>query len=228
MYKDENEIAAIQSAVGVAQQALTNTLPEIRPGRTERQVAADLTLHLLREGSETPFPFEPIVAGGVNTANPHAVPGGRRLQQDDLLLVDYGATVDGYCSDITRTFALGALRPELRDIAAIVAEANAAGRAAARPGVTADAVDRAVRSVIEAAGYGAYFTHRTGHGLGLEVHEPPYIHAGNPRVLDVGMVFTIEPGIYLPGRGGVRIEDDVVITEKGCRSLTNLPRELVG
>jgi Xaa-Pro dipeptidase len=142
------------------------------------------------------------------------------------LLIDYGASVNGYASDITRTFAIGTLSPELAQVHEIVQAANAAGRAAAGPGVSCQEVDRAARRVIEDAGYGEYFIHRTGHGLGLETHEPPYMVEGNARRLQVGMTFTVEPGIYLPGRGGVRVEDDVVITEEGCESLTTLARDL--
>jgi Xaa-Pro dipeptidase len=226
MFKDETEIAAMQRAVEIAQNALRDTIPAIKPGVTEREIATELTTHLLHRGSSPAFPFQPIVSGGPNSANPHAVPTDRPLQRGDLLVIDYGATVEGYFSDITRTFAIGAVEPELRHIAEIVEQANAAGRAAAGPGVPARTVDEAARSVIEDAGYGEYFTHRTGHGLGLEVHEPPFIRGGNEQVLQPGMTFTVEPGIYLPGRGGVRIEDDILVTEEGCRSLTDLPRPL--
>ncbi len=226
MHKDDAEIAAMQEAVEIAQASLQATLPAIRPGVSEREVAAELTLQLLRHGSNGAFPFSPIVSGGPNSANPHAIPTDRQLQEGDLLVIDYGANVEGYFSDITRTFAIGEVDPELARIVEVVEQANAAARAAAGPGVPASAVDRAARAVIEAAGYGPYFTHRTGHGLGLEVHEEPYIRGDNPQILQPGMAFTIEPGIYLPGRGGVRIEDDVVITARGCRSLTSLPRAL--
>jgi Xaa-Pro dipeptidase len=143
-----------------------------------------------------------------------------------LLVIDWGAFFNGYTSDLTRTFAIGIIEPEFSRIARIVVEANTAGRAAVRPGVHASEVDLAARSVIEKAGYGRYFTHRTGHGLGMEGHEAPYIRDGNPLILEPGMTFTIEPGIYLPGRGGVRVEDDVVVTSKGGESLSNMPREL--
>jgi Xaa-Pro dipeptidase len=133
----------------------------------------------------------------------------------------------GYCSDITRTFAVGPVNEELERIYEAVRRANEAGREAVRPGVTAEAVDRAARRVIADAGYGEYFVHRTGHGLGLEVHEAPYIVEGNRTSLEPGMVFTIEPGVYVPGLGGVRIEDNVFVTDTGCESLTSLPRELI-
>jgi Xaa-Pro dipeptidase len=154
------------------------------------------------------------------------VPGERRLQPGDLLIIDWGATFEGYVSDLTRTFAVGEVEPELARIAQIVNEANQAGREAAAPGVPASTVDSAARRVIEKAGYGVYFIHRTGHGLGMEEHEEPYIRSDNAQLLSPGMTFTVEPGIYLPERGGVRIEDNVLITEIGSESLSDLPREL--
>jgi Xaa-Pro dipeptidase len=146
------------------------------------------------------------------------------VQSGDLLLFDFGATYRGYLADITRTFGVGELDPELTQIYGIVEEANAVARQQAGPGQKAEDVDRTARQVIERAGYGKYFIHRTGHGLGLEVHEPPYIVAGDDTELRPGMTFTIEPGIYLPGKGGVRIEDNVVITETNCESLTTFGR----
>lgn len=226
MSKDAAEVSAMRKAARVAQDALLVALESFKVGMTERQLAAELTLQLLRHGSDPELPFAPIVSGGPNSANPHATPSDRPISPGDLLVIDWGAAVDGYFSDITRTFAIGPVEAELERIAQVVAEANAAGRAAARPGIQAGEVDQAARSVIEAAGYGPYFIHRTGHGLGLEGHEPPYIRAGNPLRLAPGMTFTVEPGIYLPGRNGVRIEDDVVITADGAESLTDLPREL--
>jgi Xaa-Pro dipeptidase len=227
MRKDEQELDLMRRAVKIAQEALLEALEAIRPGQSERSVAAELTLQLMRHGSDSELPFTPIVSSGPNSANPHASPSNRLLTPGDLLVIDWGASVHGYFSDLTRTFAIGQPEPELENIAQIVEQANEAGRQAARPGTSAEDVDRAARSVIEAAGYGEYFIHRTGHGLGMEGHEPPYIRAGNSLILQPGMTFTIEPGIYLPGRGGVRIEDDVVIREDGCESLSDLPRGLV-
>jgi Xaa-Pro dipeptidase len=143
-----------------------------------------------------------------------------------LLVIDWGASFEGYFSDITRTFAIGEMDDEWKQIGKIVLEANAAGRNSARPGIAAEVIDQAARAVIDSAGYGKYFTHRTGHGLGMESHEEPYIRGGNSMLLENGMTFTIEPGIYLPGRNGVRIEDDVVITQSGADCLTSLPREV--
>jgi Xaa-Pro dipeptidase len=229
--KDEAEIGDMRKAVAIAQQALQSTLPSIKAGITELAIASELTLQVLRHGSDPEMPFSPIVASGPNSANPHAVPGNRPLARGDLLIIDWGARASGYVSDLTRTFSIGEPDTEMAHsaarIAKIVKEANAAARNLAAPGVPASDVDFAARSVIERAGYGQYFTHRTGHGIGLEGHEDPYIRAGNPLLLEPGMAFTIEPGIYLPGRGGVRIEDNVVITPTGCESLSDLPRQLI-
>ena len=224
--KDDAEIASMRAAVDIAQLSLEATLPNITAGMSERQLASELTLQLLRHGSEPEIPFSPIVASGPNSANPHATPSDRVLEQGDLLVIDWGATVNGYVSDLTRTFAIGEPDPELAHIAEIVAAANAAARQAASPGVPVSDVDNAARSVIEQAGYGKFFTHRTGHGLGLESHEEPYIRGDNNQILKEGMTFTIEPGIYLPNRGGVRVEDDFVTTSDRGESLSNLPRHL--
>lgn len=225
MVKDADELALMRQAAAMAEEALAHALKTVCPGMTEQEIAADLTVNLLQGGSGV-LPFRPIVQSGPNSASPHAGPSSRRLERGDLLLIDFGATAGGYASDITRTFAVGELGPELAQVHEIVQAANAAGRAAAGPGVPCQEVDRAARRVIEEAGYGPYFIHRTGHGLGLEGHEPPYIVEGNARRLEVGMTFTVEPGIYLPGRGGVRVEDDVVITGDGCESLTGFERGL--
>lgn len=226
MSKDADEIAAMRRATQIAQDALLATLPAIREGVTEKAIASELVLQLLRAGSDGELPFAPIVAGGPNSANPHAVPTDRPLQRGDLLIIDWGASWSGYMSDLTRTFGIGELEPELRRIHAIVEAANAAGRAAGKPGLPAGAVDAAARGVIDSQEYGEYFFHRTGHGLGMETHEPPYMFAGNPAVLAEGMTYTVEPGIYLAGRGGVRIEDDMVITATGSESLSDMPRGL--
>jgi Xaa-Pro dipeptidase len=227
MFKDEIEIGYMQEAVEIAENALLATLPMIKVGIPEVVIASELSMQLLKHGSNPKLHFFPIVSGGPNSANPHASPSDRRLIQGDLLVIDYGANVEGYFSDITRTFAIGNIDPEFRRIAEIVLKSNQAGRNAIKPGVTASAVDQAAREVIEIAGYGDFFFHRTGHGLGLEGHERPYIREGNSIELKSGMTFTVEPGIYLPGRNGVRIEDDVVVTSDGVLSLTTLPRDLI-
>lgn len=224
--KDETELRAMRHAVKIAQEALEAMLPTVKAGVTEKEVAGALSIELLRHGSDPELPFSPIVSGGPNSANPHASPTERALQRGDLLVVDWGASADGYISDLTRAFAIGDIDPELKKIAAIVLAANEAGRAAGRPGVACANVDRAARHVIEAAGYGQYFTHRTGHGIGMEGHEEPYMRSDNMQMLYPGMTYTVEPGIYLPDRGGVRIEDDVAITKDGVEVLSDMPREL--
>jgi Xaa-Pro dipeptidase len=227
MIKDSSELALMRSAAVMAQDALKAVIPLIKVGMTERELAAELTLQLLRTGSDGELPFAPIIASGPNSANPHAVPSSRSLVEGDLLVIDWGAADQAYFSDLTRTVAIGEVDPELERIAEVTIQANSAGRAAIRPGIPAGDVDRAARAVIEAAGYGPYFFHRTGHGLGLQEHEEPYIFGDNDQVLEPGMTFTIEPGIYLPGRGGVRIEDDVVVTSSGGESLSDIPRDLI-
>ena len=224
--KDESEVAAMRKAVQIAQTALETLLPTIHVGQTEKELASALTMALLKQGSDSEMPFAPIVCAGPNSANPHATPTDRKIQRGDLLLVDWGATYDGYISDLTRTFAVGEIDAEWVKIAGIVLEANAAGRAAGKPGVPCANVDKAARGVIEAAGYGKYFTHRTGHGIGMEGHEEPYIRDDNMRMLYPGMAYTVEPGIYLEGRGGVRIEDNVVVTKTEVDVLSDMPREL--
>jgi Xaa-Pro dipeptidase len=223
---DDDEVASIREAVSIAQEALEATLKVIQPGLTERQIASRLTQQLYQAGSDPGSSLSPIVSAGPNGANPHAVPTDRKIQLGDLLVIDWGALFQGYHSDITRTFSIGPSNPELANIASVVSEANAAAQAIVKPGIPAEAVDQAARRVIQQAGYGEFFIHRTGHGLGMEVHEPPYLRAGNTHPLEPGMVFTIEPGIYLPGRGGVRIEDNLVVTQQGSECLTDLPREL--
>lgn len=225
--KTADEIEKMRRAAQIAQTALQETLKSLQIGMTEIEIANALVIELLRAGCDPLLPFAPIVALGENSANPHAIPTERALQAGDLLLVDWGANYQGYFSDITRTFTMGEVDPELLKIGEIVRLANRAGREAGKPGIEAGVIDRAARGVITAASYGEAFTHRTGHGLGMEAHEAPYIYAENDLILEPGMTFTIEPGIYLPGRGGVRIEDDVVITETGLETLTNLPRALL-
>ncbi len=227
MQKDKIELAAMRKAVEIAQNALHETLPLIKTGTTEKEIAAELTLQLLRGGSEPEIPFSPIVSAGPNSANPHATPSQRPIQPGDCLVIDWGATYDGYISDITRTFSVAEADDEVMRVAQIVLQANKAGRDAAQPGISAGAIDNVARRVIQEAGYGNYFIHRTGHGIGMESHEEPYLFAGNEQILKPGMTFTIEPGIYLPNRNGVRIEDNLVITEDGVECLTDLNRDLV-
>jgi Xaa-Pro dipeptidase len=225
MRKDVAEIASMKRAIAITEAALEATLGRVRVGMTEREIANELLLEMLGRGAEG-LPFEPIVLVGPKSALPHGAPGDRRVEYGDLLLFDFGVSVGGYVSDITRTFAVGTVDDELRRVYDVVQRANEAGRKAARPGVEIQEVDRATRKVVVDAGYGQYFTHRTGHGLGLEGHEPPFACEGDTTILEPGMTFTVEPGVYLPGKGGVRVEDDVVITPDGCESLTTFDREL--
>lgn len=224
--KDQAEVDAMREAVRIAQSALEALIPQIKIGMSERDLASELVMQLLRHGSESEIPFAPIVSAGPNSANPHASPSERKLQPGDLLVIDWGAAYHGYISDLTRTFAIGEVDEEYKKIHQIVQEANAAGRAAAKPGVPCADVDKAARDVIEKAGYGKYFTHRTGHGIGMEGHEAPYMRGDNMQILEPGMAFTVEPGIYLTGRNGVRIEDNMVITDDGAESLSDMPREI--
>ncbi len=224
--KDADEILAMRKAVQIAQDSLTATIPFIREGVSEIEIASRLTIELLKAGSATEFPFQPIVAGGPNSANPHAVPTDRKLHRGDLVVIDWGAAWQDYASDLTRTFAIGEISDELRKVYETVKAANAAGRATGQPEIEAGEIDKAARAVIDSAGYGEFFTHRTGHGLGMEGHESPYIFGANSQPLTTGMVYTVEPGIYLPGVGGVRIEDDVVVTASGSESLSDFSRDL--
>lgn len=226
MHKDDAEIASMQRAVEIAEAALESTVAQVKVGMSEREISGILIQQLYAHGCDPELPFLPIIAAGDNSANPHATVSDRKVQKGDLLLFDWGASVDGYFSDLTRTFAVGEISDEFKRIYDVVNLANQAGRDAAKPGAPCSAVDDAAREVIEDSGYGQYFTHRTGHGLGLEPHEEPYMRAGNSLPLEPGMTFTVEPGIYLDGRGGVRIEDNVVITKDGARTLSTYPREL--
>ncbi|MBA3342705.1 MAG: aminopeptidase P family protein [Gemmatimonadaceae bacterium] len=224
--KDEDEVALISEAARIATSALASVLPRIRVGLTELQVAGVLEKALRDEGSED-APFPPIVASGPRSALPHARPSSRTIQRGDLLLLDFGAQHRGYCSDITRTFVVGMPTAEQRDVYAIVRDANHIASASVRPGMTGKAADALARSYIERQGYGDGFGHSLGHGLGLEVHEAPRLARTVEAALRQGVVVTIEPGIYRPGWGGVRIEDDVHLSANGPQMLTNFSRELI-
>lgn len=226
IYKDEAEIEQIKKAVSIAQNAMKALISEPLAGQSESAIANKLVIKLLEFGSAPDLPFNPIVASGPNSANPHAVPGDRVIHAGDIVVIDWGASVGGYISDITRTFQIGPMDKRFQQIAEIVLQANLAGRSQIRPGLLASSVDSAAREVITDAGYGSYFTHRTGHGIGMLAHEEPYISNVSMTELSPDMVFTIEPGIYMPGEGGVRIEDNVLVTSEGSTTLTNLPREL--
>lgn len=224
--KDAWEQDQIAAAVELAEQVLTGIVDDIRPGRTEREVAADLAYRLVSAGSG-PLPFEPIIAFGPRSALPHARPADRELRSGDLVLLDFGARVGGYCSDLTRVFVAGTALPWQRDLHAAVDEACSRAVAAIAAGVPACVVDAAARDHLAGLGLADRFGHSTGHGLGLEVHESPRIHRQEDTPLAAGNVVTIEPGVYLPGRGGIRIEQDVVVEASGCRVLGGATTELL-
>jgi Xaa-Pro aminopeptidase len=224
--KDADELALLRSAQEATDGAFEDILDQLVVGITERRAAAQLELAMARHGSDG-LSFDPIVAFGDQAAEPHQRPCHRALTEGDVIKMDFGALVGGYHTDMTRTVAFGEPASELRKVHDVVAAAQQAGIDALRPGAVADDVDAAARSVIDGAGYGDRFTHGLGHGVGLEIHEGPSLRRGGEDVLPVGAVVTIEPGIYLPGMGGVRIEDAVAVTEDGPSVLGVSTRELI-
>ena len=224
--KDAGEIALIERAVSMAEQALAATLPQVRPGLTETAIAGILERSLREAGSEA-FPFPSIVASGPRSALPHARAADRVVAEGDFILFDFGAVTEGYCSDITRTVVLGQADDRQREVYETVREANALASGALRVGMRGIAADAVAREYIDARGYGEAFGHSLGHGIGLEVHESPRLARTNDAPLASGVVVTIEPGIYLAGWGGVRIEDDVLVTADGPRVLTSFSRTLL-
>lgn len=223
--KDPAEAAALRESGRRLDRATAHAKSLIREGVTERQMAAGIEAFMREELGGEPG-FDSIVLFGERSALPHGGPTDRRLQPGETVLVDIGLSYEGYVSDTTRTFYFGEPRAELRRIYAVVEEAARLGRAAAGPGVPMGDLDAAARRHIEAAGYGEHFPHRVGHGLGLEAHEEPFLLPGRPDLLLPGMCLTIEPGVYLQGIGGVRIEDDLLVTESGAEVLTAYPRAL--
>ena len=223
--KDADEIAAMREAAAVADRALAAVLGRGIVGRTERDVALAIYGALLDEGAERPS-FETIVAAGPNGARPHAVPGPEPIPPNTLVTIDLGAVVDGYCSDMTRTVATGPLPPRLAEIYAVCLRAQQAALDAARAGMGAAELDAVARAVIGDAGYADAFGHGLGHGVGLAIHEAPGVRPEGTATLRAGMAVTIEPGIYLEGEGGVRIEDLVILGDEGCDILSHAPKEL--
>lgn len=226
LHKTPAEIALQRKAIEISEAALEATLGEIKVGMTETEVEGILLRNLFSHGADG-LSFAPIVAAGDNAAKPHAhARSDYRIKPGDALLIDYGGTYQGYSADITRTFFVKEVSDYDRAFYETVLAANAKGREISRPGITASDVDDAVLTVLEQSQFAQFCRHKTGHGLGLDVHEAPQIMRGNKEMLEPGMVFTIEPGLYREGEAGVRIEDDVVVTETGIECLTSFPREL--
>lgn len=224
--KDAHEIETLIAAQRIAEKALEKILPELRQGVTEKEIAAKLQYFMLCAGAEK-MSFDPIVASGANGSMPHAVPTDKKLQKGEFITMDFGCVYHGYCSDMTRTVCLGQPTEEMRLVYDTVLRAQLAGIAAAKGGITGTAIDGAARKVIEDAGYGACFGHSFGHGVGVEIHESPNATPGNDNPLPTGAVISAEPGIYLPGKFGVRIEDVIVLEKSGCRDITLAKKELL-
>lgn len=224
--KDAEELRRIRRAQAVTEEGFSYILSRLQVGRTEKDVALDLEMYMRRNGADR-VAFDFIAASGENGALPHAVPSDRRLQTGDFLTLDFGATVDGYRSDMTRTVAIGSVSDEMKAVYDIVLAAQHACLDGLRAGLSGAEGDRLARKVIERAGYGAAFGHSTGHGVGIDIHELPRLSSGNDKCLMIGEIVTVEPGIYLEGRFGVRIEDMVCITADGCENLTSAPKDLL-
>ncbi len=226
MVKEAWELELMRKAQSIADAAFTEVLTKIKAGMTEKELCAELIYCLLKNGGEG-LSFDPIVISGPNTSLPHGVPGERKLQDGDFITMDFGVLYKGYCSDMTRTVALGYATEEMKKVYNTVLEAQLAGIAVTKAGMTGKAVDGAARKVIADAGYGAYFGHGYGHGLGLEVHEAPSCSPAGETPLPENVVTSAEPGIYLPGKFGVRIEDVVIFKEDGCENITHSPKNLI-
>lgn len=224
--KEPWEIERMRKAQTIADKAFAEVLPCIHAGMTELELQAELIYRMYKNGGQG-LSFDPIVVSGPNTSMPHGVAGDRVIREGDFITMDFGVLYEGYCSDSTRTVALGYATDEMKKVYNTVLEAQLAGIAATKAGVTGIAIDAAARKVIEDAGYGEYFGHGYGHSLGLEIHEAPNLNTRNDQPLPAGAVASAEPGIYLPGKFGVRIEDVTIITEDGCEDITNMPKDLI-
>ena len=224
--KDEEELSCMTAAQRIAEGALEQILKEIRPGMTEKEIAARLNYLMVSAGAEKTA-FDTIVASGPNGSMPHAVPGMRKVREGDFITMDFGCVYKGYCSDMTRTVALGRPSDEMRNVYDIVLQAQLAGIAAAKAGVTGAVIDGAARKVIQDAGYGVYFGHSFGHSLGIDIHEAPNAAPGNDKPMPDGAVVSAEPGIYLPGKFGVRIEDVMILRADGAQVITKAPKALL-
>jgi Xaa-Pro aminopeptidase len=226
MVKDEDEIRALRASIALNDQAFAHLARTVRPGCTEQELAWEMENFVRTHGGED-ISFPPITVGGPNSAIPHATPSARAVEADELVLFDIGAKLGGYCSDMTRTVCIETVPDRLREAWHVVHDALLEAEARVRPGMTGTEVDGIARNLIGAAGLGEQFTHGLGHGIGLEIHEPPWItQSRGTDVLRPGMVFSIEPGVYLPGLGGVRLEDLVLLTERGAEVLCGSPKKL--
>ncbi len=226
MVKEPGEVALIRAAVRLGSSLFNRALKVLRPGVTEAEVAGEIEYAARRAGAQG-MSFETIVAGGRRSALPHGIASSQPIPNKGFVVLDFGVILGGYCSDMTRTVHMGRAHGKSREMYQVVREAQEEAIAVVRPGVKAGEVDHAARNVLQKAGLGRYFTHSTGHGLGLEIHEPPRLGKGQTDVLEPGMVVTVEPGAYVTGRGGVRIEDVVVVTPGGCEVLTPTTKELL-
>lgn len=224
MIKDQEEIQVMQRAADLADATFQHILGLVAPGKTEREIDLEMEM-FMRKGGATCSSFDTIVASGERSALPHGVASSKVIQGNEFITFDFGALLDGYCSDLTRTIAVGSPDPKLKEIYDIVLEAQLTALNGIKPGMTGREADALARDVITKYGYGEYFGHSTGHGLGMEVHESPRLSKLSDDILKPGMVVTVEPGIYLPDLGGVRIEDDIVITETGIHILTSSSKE---
>ena len=224
--KEEWELNLMRKAQAITDKAFAEVITRIKPGMTELELQAELIYCLYKNGG-TGLAFDPIVVSGPNTSLPHGVAGERVIREGDFVTMDFGASYMGYCSDMTRTVAVGYATEEMQKIYATVLKAQLAGIAATKAGVPGKQIDAAARQVIADAGYGEYFGHGYGHSLGLEIHEGPNPNSGNDQPMPAGAVCSAEPGIYLPGKFGVRIEDVVIITENGCEDITASPKNLI-
>lgn len=224
--KTPQEIAKMKAAQRIAEAAFDHILNFIKPGKTEKEIALELDFFMLSHGAEA-LSFETIAVSGKKSSMPHGVPDCNTVQRGDFITMDFGAVVDGYHSDMTRTVAVGAVSERQKEVYSTVLRAQEAVLTALKPGLACKAADKIARDVITEAGYGAYFTHSTGHGVGVEIHEFPRLSARSADTLEIGEVVTDEPGIYIPGEFGVRIEDMALITPDGCENLTKCPKELI-
>lgn len=224
--KSEEEIALMREAQHITDRAFSHILTFLRPGVTEQAVAAELMYSMMRDGAQR-MSFDPIVVTGAHSSMPHGVPGATVLQTGDFVTMDFGCVFGGYCSDMTRTVAIGYATKEMKTVYNTVLEAQLAGIGTAKAGIPGKYVDKAGRDVIQKAGYGSYFGHGFGHSLGLDIHENPNASSSESRPMPYGCVCSAEPGIYLPGKFGVRIEDVIVFREDGCEILTKSPKELI-